>query len=187
MRAITTAERYVQQPCDTRKRYLASTTTVHEQQQCLNCFCVIFLCTARPRQVETNYHLCNTSTCCPNFSRPRPPCGYLAAARQAMCNPDECTPWCMSSLPYLTAAQQRLLPQNFHDGDDPGLRHAPPTATTVHASSTLPQQKAGGTRAPVAAASIDLCVVCAVVAPGHVCTAVVHVLKCGLINESTRI
>ena len=76
----------------------------------------------------------------------------------------------MSSLPYLTAAQQRLLPQNFHDGDDHGLRHAPPTATTVDASSTLPQQKAGGARAPVAAASIDLCMVCAVVAPGHVCT-----------------
>ena len=110
-----TAVRYVQQPCDTRKWYLASTTTaVHEQQQCLNCYCVIFLCTARPRQAETNYHLCNTSTCCPNFSRPRPPCGYLAAARQAMCNPDECTPWCMSSLPYLTAAQQKLLLQNFH-------------------------------------------------------------------------
>ena len=101
--------------CDTCKWYLASTTTVHEQKQCLNCFCVIFLCTARPRQAETNYHLCNTSTCCPNFSRPRPPCGYLAAARQAMFNPDECTPWCMSSLPYLTAAQQRLQPQNVHD------------------------------------------------------------------------
>ena len=27
-----------------------------------------------------------------------------------------------------------------------------------------------GARAPVADASIDLCVVCAVVAPGHVCT-----------------
>ena len=142
MRAITTAVRYVQQPCDTRKWYLASTTTVHEQQQCLNSFCVIFLCTARPRQAETNYHRCNTSTCCPNFcpnfSRPRPPCGYLAAARQAMCNPDECTPWYMSSLPYLTAAQQRLQRQNVHDGDDHGLRHAPPTATTVDASSTLP-------------------------------------------------
>ena len=142
MRAMTTAVRYVQQPCDTRKWYLASTTTVHEQQKCLNCFCVIFLCTARPRQAETNYHRCNTSTCCPNFcpnfSRPRPPCGYLAAARQAMCNPDECTPWYMSSLPYLTAAQQKLLLQTFHDGDDQGLRHAPPTATTVDASSTLP-------------------------------------------------
>ena len=129
MRAMTTAVRYVQQPCDTRKWYLASTTTaVHEQQQCLNCYCVIFLCTARPRQAETNYHLCNTSTCCPNFSRPRPPCGYLAAARQAMCNPDECTPWCMSSLPYLTAAQQRLLPQNFSMG-------------TITASDMLPQQR----------------------------------------------
>ena len=129
MRAITTAVRYVQQPCDTRKWYLASTTTaVHEQQQCLNCYCVIFLCTARPRQAETNYHLCNTSTCCPNFSRPRPPCGYLAAACQAMCNPDECTPSSMSSLPYLTAAQQMLLPQNFHDG-------------TITASDMLPQQR----------------------------------------------
>ena len=76
----------------------------------------------------------------------------------------------MSSLPYLTAARQKLLLQNFHDGDDHGLRHAPPTATTVDASSTLPRQKAGGVRAPVAAASIDLCVVCAVVAPGYVCT-----------------
>ena len=41
----------------------------------------------------------------------------------------------MSSLPYLTAAQQKLLLQNFRDGDDQGLRHAPPTATTVDATS----------------------------------------------------
>ena len=73
-----------------------------------------------------------------------------------------------SPLPYSSTAE--VTASELHDGDDHGLRHAPPTATTVDASSTLPQQKAGGARAPVAAASIDLCVVCAVVAPGHVCT-----------------
>ena len=64
----------------------------------------------------------------------------------------------MNTLPHLAAAQHKLLPNNFHDGGDHGLRHAPTTAATSHASSTLPQQKTGGASAPVAAASIYLCV-----------------------------
>ena len=58
------------------------------------------------------------------------------------------------------------MPQNFHDGDDHDLWHAPPTSATDQASSTLTRQKAGGAEAPVAAASIDICVLCVVVSPG---------------------
>ena len=66
----------------------------------------------------------------------------------------------MYTLPHLTA-QQTLLPQNLDDGDDHGLWHAP-TVATSHVSDTLPQQqRAGGTRAALAAASIDLSVLCA--------------------------
>ena len=50
----------------------------------------------------------------------------------------------MSSLPYLTASSTaEVTASELLDGDDHGLRHASPTATTtVDASSTLPQQKA---------------------------------------------
>ena len=58
--------------------------------------------------------------------------------------------------------QQTLLPQNLDNGDNDGLGHAATAVATSHVSDTLLQQlQAGGKRAALAAAAIDLYVLCA--------------------------
>ena len=129
--------------------------TLH-QQQCLKCCCVIYLRAARPRSAETNNNVQHVQVLAQLL---------LALATlwlSGCCSSSDVHPVRAHWYTYTLTLQQhsrgyclRTFKTKAITVSDMLLQQRqPPT----HLNSTLPQQKAGGAKAPVPAASIYLCV-----------------------------
>ena len=117
--------------------YLVTTTTEYISSSVWSAT-ASFIYVQQDRYKLKSTTICNTSTCCPYFSRRWPPCGYLAAVRQVMCNPYKPGVCVYSPSPYSSTAEvtaselsrwRRSRPLTFssNSGNLPRIQY-PPTA-----------------------------------------------------------